>query len=221
MRPVRTAEGHKDSRRLRPKRLGGELLALQFPVSSQQRVYTPGGDPAGAPTAPGSSCCGRRQSSGHSAHIGPEVEVHYRWHPLYGRRVRQHRSEQRLAGRYVYLEAAPGVVTVVAAWMLDPVTCAAMAIGAPRVAVSALIDLHHLLIERGFRQSSLDDPNIVQEEQDEEPADVDTAVSGPAPAQHAVRFQKASGDEPLGAQDGARRARGPLVGGRRRRGGGA
>jgi hypothetical protein len=40
------------------------------------------------------------------------------------------------------------VVTVVAAWMLDPVTCAAMAIGAPRVAVSALIDLHHLLIER-------------------------------------------------------------------------
>jgi hypothetical protein len=32
--------------------------------------------------------------------------------------------------------------------MLDPVACAAMAIGAPRVAVSALIDLHHLLIER-------------------------------------------------------------------------
>src|SRR4030088_576125 len=162
----------------------------------------------------------RSQSSGHSAHIGPEVEVHYRWHPLYGRRVRQHRSEQRLAGRYVYLEAAPGVVTVVAAWMLDPVACTAMSIGAPRVAVSALIDLHHLLIERGFRRSSRDDPNIVQEEQDEEPADVDTAVSGPAPAQHAVRFQKASGDELVGAQDGARRARGPLVGGRRRRGGG-
>jgi hypothetical protein len=38
--------------------------------------------------------------------------------------------------------------------MLDPVTCAAMAIGAPRVSVSALIDLHHLLIERGFRRSS-------------------------------------------------------------------
>jgi hypothetical protein len=53
--------------------------------------------------------------------------------------------------------------------MLDPVACAAMAIGAPRVAVSALIDLHHLLIERGFRRSSRDDPNIVQEEQDEEP----------------------------------------------------
>src|SRR5260370_30232258 len=102
------------------------------------------------------------QSSGHSAHIGPEVEVHYRWHPLYGRRVRQHRSEQRLAGRYVYLEAAPGVVTVVAALMLDPVTCAAMAIGAPRVAELVLVYLFHLLIARGFWPSSRGDPDIVQ-----------------------------------------------------------
>jgi hypothetical protein len=25
-------------------------------------------------------------------HIGQEVEIHYCWHPLYGRRVRQHYS---------------------------------------------------------------------------------------------------------------------------------
>jgi hypothetical protein len=57
----------------------------------------------------------------------------------------------------------PGVVTAIAAWMLDPVACAGMAtIGAPRVVVSALLDLHHLLTERGFRRSSQDDPNIVQ-----------------------------------------------------------
>jgi hypothetical protein len=37
------------------------------------------------------------------------------------------------------------VVIVVAAWMLDPAGCAGMAIGAPRVAISALVDLHHLL----------------------------------------------------------------------------
>src|SRR5512132_1000544 len=86
--------------------------------------------------------CAPEQSPGHSAHIGQEVEVHYRWHPLYGRRVRQHRSEHRATGRVVYLEVVPGVVTVVAAWMLDPVVCADMAIGAPRVAVSALLDLH-------------------------------------------------------------------------------
>lgn len=56
----------------------------------------------------------------------------------------------------------PGVVTAIAAWVLDPVVCAGMAtIGAPRIAVSALLDLHHLLIERGFRRSSRDDPNGV------------------------------------------------------------
>jgi hypothetical protein len=57
----------------------------------------------------------------------------------------------------------PGVVTAIAAWMLDTVVCAGMAtIGEPCVSVSALLDLHHLLIERGFRRSSQDDPNIVQ-----------------------------------------------------------
>jgi hypothetical protein len=44
----------------------------------------------------------------------------------------------------------PGVVTAVAAPMLDPVSCTGMAtIGAPRVTVSALLELHHLLVERG------------------------------------------------------------------------
>jgi hypothetical protein len=96
-----------------------------------------------------------------------------------------------------------------------------MAIGAPRVAVSALIELHHLLIERGFRRSSMDDLTIVQEEQDEESADTSAAICGTAPTQHAVRFRKASGDEPLRTQDGARSAGQPPVGGRRRRGRGA
>ena len=71
-----------------------------------------------------------------------------------------------------------------------------MAVGAPRVAVSALDELHHLLIERGYRRSSLDDPTIVQEEQDETSADSSAAIRGPTPAQHGVRFRKASGMSP-------------------------
>jgi hypothetical protein len=71
-----------------------------------------------------------------------------------------------------------------------------MAFGAPRVTVSALVELHQLLIEHGFRRSSQDDPTIVQEEQNEEPACAGAAVYGPAPAQYAVRFGKTSGDEP-------------------------
>jgi hypothetical protein len=50
----------------------------------------------------------REQSPGYSAHIWHEVEVHYRWHPLYGRRVRLHAAEQRNTGRILYVEAATG-----------------------------------------------------------------------------------------------------------------
>jgi hypothetical protein len=91
-----------------------------------------------------------------------EVEVHYRWHALYGRRVRRQYAERRAGGEVAHVEVAPGVVIVVAAWILDPAACAGMAIGAPRVTVSALADLHQLLIEHGFRRSSPDDPTIPQ-----------------------------------------------------------
>jgi hypothetical protein len=46
--------------------------------------------------------------------------------------------------------------------MLDPAACAGMEFGAPRVTISALAELHPLLTEHGFRQSSRDDPIIVQ-----------------------------------------------------------
>ena len=42
-------------------------------------------------------------------------------------------SERRAGGEVVHVEVAPGVVIVVAAWMLDPAACAGMALGAPRV----------------------------------------------------------------------------------------
>jgi hypothetical protein len=73
------------------------------------------------------------------------------------------------------------VVIVVAAWMLDPAACAGMGLGVPRAAASALVDLHQLLIERGFRRSCLDEPSIVQEERDEKPVDTRTTTRGPAP----------------------------------------
>jgi hypothetical protein len=165
--------------------------------------------------------CGRGQSPVHSAHVGQEVEVRYRWHPLYGRRVRRHYSEQRAAGPVVHVEAMPGVVTAIAAWMLDPVACAGMAtIGAPRVTVSALLELHHLLIERGFRRSSRDDHTIVQGEQYAETARAGPIVHGPAPTQHDARFGEAARYEPLRTQHRAYSTGQSVVGGGRRRSGG-
>ena len=80
-------------RRARPA--GSTSLSLAVPIS----VYMAARAVAaaiGAGEEPGLPAEGNRR--GHSAHIGQEVEVHYRWHALYGRRVRCQRSEQRGAG---------------------------------------------------------------------------------------------------------------------------
>jgi len=73
-------------------------------------------------------------------------------HALYGRRVRRQHIERRAGGEVVHVEVAPGVVIVVSAWMLDPAACAGMALGASCVSISALVELHHLLMEHGFRR---------------------------------------------------------------------
>src|SRR5882757_3166442 len=164
---------------------------------------------------------GREQSPGHSAHIGQEIEVYYRWHAHYRRRVRRQYVERRAGGDVVHVEVAPGIVIVVAAWMLDPAACAGMALGAPRVTLAALAELHQLLTERGFRRSSRDDPTIVQEEQHEEFAGAEGAIRGPTPTEHPVRFDTASRDDPLGAPSRARPASQPPVGGRQHCGRGA
>ena len=42
-----------------------------------------------------------------------------------------HYRERRADGEVAHLEAAPGIVVVVRAWMLDPTACAGMEIGLP------------------------------------------------------------------------------------------
>ena len=53
----------------------------------------------------------------------------------YGRRVRRHYGERLAGGEVVHVEAAPGVVIVVAAWMLDRAACAGMTLGVPRLSI--------------------------------------------------------------------------------------
>ncbi len=154
------------------------------------------------------SCDARRQSRVHSAHVGQDVEIHYRWHPLYGRRVPQQYIEQRAGGPVVHVEAAPGEVIVLAAWMLDRAACANMEMGAPRISIEALIELHRLLIERGFRRSSHGDLGIAKEEQNEPFAEIasdDTAACrNPAPAQHHVRLRQTAGPRRGGSRESNR-----------------
>src|SRR6202012_2164682 len=90
---------------------------------------------------------------GHSAHINQDVEVHYRWHALHGRKVRQLYAERRSGREVVVVEAAPGLAVVLAAWMLEPAVCATMSLGAPTVDVVGLADLDRLLQAFGLRRT--------------------------------------------------------------------
>lgn len=101
-----------------------------------------------------------------------------------------------------------------------------MEIGAPRVSVMALIEMHQLLIDRGFRRSSRGDPRIVQEGQNEEFAKIGSDNGGAAhcsaaPAQHSVRFHPASGNESVRSRESDCTLGQPLDASGGRRGGGA
>src|SRR5439155_18464614 len=119
---------------------------------------------------------GPRQLPVHSAHVGQDVEVFYRWHALYGRRVRLSRLEPRANGQIAYVEASPGEILIMAAWMLDPVSCAGMQMAEPRASLAALADLHRLLVACRFRRSSEDEQRFAQEDPN--------ARLAPAPANH-------------------------------------
>lgn len=123
----------------------------------------------------------RLSSTELSAHIGREVVVHYRWRPYFGRRLRLHYSENRKKGVFVHVEVMPGVVTAIAAWMLDPACCAGMELGTPRVSLPALMDLDDLLQRRGMRRTCLGEPNLVEEHQDARSAISPSTTSASAP----------------------------------------
>ena len=103
-------------------------------------------------------------SRGHSAHIGQTAVVHYRWHPLFGQSVRRFYSERRASGELVHIEVEPGIVVAVPSWMLDPVICAGMGIGEPRVNLAALFELQNLLTSQNSTRSSRDDDRIAKED---------------------------------------------------------
>lgn len=173
-----------------------------------------------------SSSCGRERVPRHSAHVGQELEIHYRWHPLFGRKVRYRDSEQRGHGCVIHVDDGSGTVTAIPAWMLDPVVCVSMTLGEPRVAVAALRELHHLLVERGLRGDSSNDSTFVQEECDEfDLRDHSTAASGTGSSatsgQLGLYFSSTIRDEPISEGESTELSGQPSdVGRRRHRSGG-
>jgi hypothetical protein len=121
------------------------------------------------------------------------LEVHYRWHPYFSRKVVIRRITQRATGRFLNIMGPAGVIVTIADWMLDPVVCAAMPKGTPHVNLAALVELERLLMCAAGATHSWGDSEIVREDHhDESQAVVVDRESADEPA---VRHHKIGGTE--------------------------
>ena len=156
--------------------------------------------------------------------------VRYRWHPLYGKRVRRIQSEQRASGELVHVELTPGIVTILPAWKLDPIYCAGLKVGAPQVSLAALCTVHELLIACESRFVSADGNIVTQEAQDGSTVTARTKhgaclrannSDGTTPARTSSRRRAVSDHDASGAPNGAESdGAAPARGGRRSKAGG-
>src|SRR5580765_4448619 len=124
----------------------------------------------------------------HSAHVGQELDVHYRWHPWFGCKVRIRQVQEWADGRYVRVQIPSGAVVVMASWMFDPLACAAMTLGPPRVDWAALLELKRLLIDVHLNKVSPAEAAIAQEVQNEDSQSFGSAYGLP-PIETAVRHR--------------------------------
>ena len=80
----------------------------------------------------------------HNAYNLETVTVYYRWHPFFGLSLPVRRRGQHREGERIYCEAPDGRICLLPHWMLSP-ECSRLPLGAPRVSLAALGELHDLL----------------------------------------------------------------------------
>lgn len=136
--------------------------------------------------------------------------------------------EQRGSGEIAHVEFEPGVVTKVAAWKLDAVSCGSMKIGSPQVSLAALSDLHRLLIACESRLLSANGNTGTQEAHNgivgstgpSNAACSETEIASPdstTPARPRSRRRRPSGDDGDAAPSGNQVAGSTAAGSQRRR----
>jgi len=76
----------------------------------------------------------------HSAHVGQELEVHYRWRPYFRYKVIVRRVERRADGLFYLVKGPFGSMISIAGWTLDPAICAGMNFGSPQADLAALVE---------------------------------------------------------------------------------
>jgi hypothetical protein len=76
------------------------------------------------------------------------VVVEYRWHPLYGKKLRLLRRTAHSGAAVVHVETSRTVSRELPAWMVDGSVCRGMELGPPQVSIAALNDLRAVIAAR-------------------------------------------------------------------------
>lgn len=71
--------------------------------------------------------------------------MQYRWHPLYGSKLRLIKSGKTCSTGELHCETPSGIILGIPGWMTDTGHCLAMDIGEPVVDVAGLAELRGLL----------------------------------------------------------------------------
>jgi hypothetical protein len=143
------------------------------------------------------------------------VVVEYRWHPLYGKRLRLFRRTAHNGAAVVHVEARGTVSRELPAWMVDGSICAGMELGPPQVSIAALNELRLVI---GSRRKVVDQAAGLVSSLIEESETCETATKGILPTVRAagIRNNAPSGRESTrGSSQHPRRS---ATGGTRREG---
>jgi hypothetical protein len=120
---------------------------------------------------------------------------------MFGHKVCIRQVHDRADGRYVRVQIHRGMVILMASWMLDPLACAAMRTGPPRVDWAALIGLKRLLIDVRLGKVSAAEAAITQEDRNEDSQSFRGAI-GLSPAEATVRHHATVRIECRGEEQG-------------------
>ena len=149
--------------------------------------------------------------------------VEYRWHPLYGKKLRLLRRTAHGGAAVVHVETSRTVSRELPAWMVDGSVCRGMELGPPQVSIAALNELRAVITERlkvGKQSPGLVSSLVKESESCE------TAEKNILPTAKAVRVRNsdASGRENTRGSDrrhrrsatgSARRSAQPISGGKK------
>ena len=110
------------------------------------------------------------------------------------------RVERRATGQFLQVLGPAGIVVMIAGWMVDPVVCAGMTVGPPRVDLAALIDLNELVMRTAKPAHFRSEDGIAREEGNEVSQYAGTDLG--SANELAVRTPQAGGAGRCGAEQG-------------------